>query len=529
MIFDYLTSTEIASMRLMSSTIAAIGLEYIAITVTLTLQEDSFDRLLDIAHHSVVSKFVRRLYYEHGSLSRFSRAKWEENIRTPELMAAQNENVWNEFPGYDGSKRDLRAFHRESNAAKAYNTYGKKRLDQAFSTYQKYCAEEDRARRSGFFYNKLVSALQRFPNLETIYMLSGSFRRYKTETARILEGASYYQRANQVDSIAVTRFVLAAVDRVIRGSQIMNGRVTNVDNGPAPIARTQDPGTASDNDLVRSDQVKIGPGDGTSNRYCPEIAIPGRSQSVLRIKKFVSENFDWRLLLEGDYVFSTMKRSLSHLIKLELHILDGSRARYIESLSRRNNLLHQFVKLAPGLEELSVSLSLGPRPGCAGLPDIVGSFHWTSLKSVHFSKITIDADNLQEFCSRHSSTLSNFSLGCVVMEGHAHVAGRKAWYSMFTKIRETTKLGKARVYGFLKKEHDEYHMHDGTDVRRASGTLIGRYLVGEGGRCSLKHFVRDERRRISRKDTFSSFNDTEIEWSESSTSDREDSSSEDDA
>ena len=526
MIFGYLTPTERASLRLMSSTIAAIGLKYIAISTTLTLQEDSFDRLLDIARHPVVSKFVRSLYYEHGSLSRFSRAEWEENIRTPKLTAAQNGIYWSEFPGNNGSERGLRAFHRERNAIKAYNTYGKKRLDQAFSTYQKHCAEEDRARRSGFFLDKLISALQHFPNLETIYMLTGSFSRYNAELVKILKGASYYHQIIHVHNLAVTRSVLAAVDRVIRDNETLNDGATNVDNGPALIARSQDPGTANDNDLVRNDQVKFGPGDGTSNPYCPEITIPGRSQSILRIKKFVSEYFDPSLLLEGVHVFSTMNRSLSHLTKLDFHLIDG----YDVKLSKVN-VLHQFVKLASGLKELSVSLNGDTFLSAVGLPDVVGSFHWTSLKLVHFSMITIDAGNLQEFCSRHSSTLSNFSLGCVLMGGHANtsVAGRTAWDSMFTKIRETTKLEKACIYGFLQIHCYPYDMHDRADVRLACGTLIARYLTGEGGKCSLEYFVRDERRRISAQNRSSLFNEKETGLRESSMSDRDNSSSDDDA
>ena len=526
MIFDYLTPTEIASTRLMSSNIAAIGLKYIAISVTLTLQEDSFDRLLDIAHHPVVSKSVRNLYYEHGSFSNLSRTVWEDRIITPKRAAAQRENTWSTFPGNNASKRSLRAFHRESNAANANNTYGKKRLDQAFSVYQKRCAEEDRARQSDFFFDNLVSALRLFPNLETIDILSGSCCRYSAEIAKNLKGAFYCQPIVHVHNVAVTRSVLAALDRVLRDSQIMNDGTTNVGNGPALIVRSQDPSTTSGSDLVTNDQVKIGPGDGTSNRYCPEFTMPGRSQSILRIKHLVLEDFDWRLLLEGVQVFSTMKRSLSHLTKLEVHLLPGI---HNES-STVDDHLHQFVKLAPGLEELSVSVNHDLWPlRFVGLPDIVGSFHWTSLNAVHFSKVFIDADNLQEFCSRHSSTLSKFFLGNVFMGEHAHVPGRKAWHSMFTKIRETTNLEKARVYGCLSIALHEYYMKDRADRRRASGTLIGRYLVGEGGRRSLKDFMRDERRRIPRQNISRSINDTETEGSDSSTSDSEDASSEDGA
>ena len=516
MIFGYLTPTEIASMRLISSNIAAIGLSYIAVTVTLTLQEDSFNRLLDIAHHPVVSKSVRNLCYEHGSFANLPRTKWEksiirtkweESIITPKATEAQSqgEDIWIRSSANErSSERGLRAFHRECTAAKACNTYDKKRLDQAFSAYQKYCAEEDRARRSGFFLNKLISAIRHFSKLETIYILSGSCRRYNAELAKILKGASYVPQINHVYNIPVTFSILDAVDRVVSDTQIMNGGATNVDNGPGLIARSQDPGTASDHDLVGNEQVNFGPGDGAINRYCPE----------LNIRHLVLKDFDWRLLLSGVQVFSTMKRSLLHLTKLEFHLLAGT---HKESW-KVDDHLHQFVKLAPGLEELSVSLHRDFWPlRFVGLPDIVGSFHWTSLKTVHFSKSLIDAENLQEFCSRHSSTLSKFFLGDVFMAEHARVAGRTAWHSMFTKIRETTNLEKARVYGCLGIAQDKYYMNDRKDRRRASGTLIARYLVGEGGKSSLKRFMKDERRRI------------ETEWSESSISEGEYLSSEDDA
>ena len=526
MIFGYLMPTEIANMRLISSNIAGIGLKYIATTVTLTLHEDSFDRLLDIAHHPVVNKSVRNLCYEHGSFLALPRTEWEESIITPKLMATENGPVWKPYPGNEDSKRVWRAFNRDRNAIKAYYSYSRKRLDQAFLAYQKHCAEESRARRSGFFSNKMIHAVQHFPNLETICTLSGSCHRYSAEIAKILKGADYYQRTIHVHNVAVTRAVFVAVDRVIRDSQIINDRATNVENGHALIARSQDPSTAGGNDQERNDQVKSGLVDGTSNQYCPVLTMPGRSQSILRIKHLVLEDFDWRLLLEGVQVFSTMKRSLSHLTKLEVHLLAGSDT----GSSGVNDLLHQFVKLAPDLEELSVSLNRERWPlSAVGLPDIVGSFHWTSLKTVHFFKIVINADNLQDFCSRHSSTLSSFRLGGVFMVGYASLLGRNAWYPMFTNIRETTQLEKACIYGRLATIDYRYDMHDRTDGRRASGTLIGRYLVGEGGGSSLKDFVRDERRRIPRQDRSPSVNDDETEGSESSTGDSDDSSSEDDA
>ena len=88
---------------------------------------------------------------------------------------------------------------------------------------------------------------------------------------------------------------------------------------------------------------------------------------------------------------------------------------------------------------------------------------------------------------------------------------RGPWSSMFTKILEATKLKKARVYGeFQGFGSRRWNMDDHTDVRRASGTLIGRYLVGEGGISSLEDFVTEERLRISEEDGESSVSDDDL-------------------
>ena len=79
---------------------------------------------------------------------------------------------------------------------------------------------------------------------------------------------------------------------------------------------------------------------------------------------------------------------------------------------------------------------------------------------------------------------------------------------MFTKIREATKLEEACVYGIFRSV-GLWNFHDHTDVRRQSGTLIGRYLVGEGGNSSLEDFIHKEHCRISEEDRKCSSGDIE--------------------
>lgn len=74
MICGYLTPLEVARIRNMGNRIAAIALEYIATTVTLIIEEESFDRLLEIAHHTIISKYVHTLHYEYDFLTGFDRS-----------------------------------------------------------------------------------------------------------------------------------------------------------------------------------------------------------------------------------------------------------------------------------------------------------------------------------------------------------------------------------------------------------------------------------------------------------------------
>lgn len=337
--------------------------------------------------------------------------------------------------------------------------------------------------------------------------MHGSYSRYQKEIAKFLQGAFYDQFSIQSESVAVTRSILLAVDQAMHSGQNTN----------SPAARVGH-----------------------------ETNSGGSNQSVLRIKNFNSESFNWRLFLEDDEVFIVMKRSISNLTKLGIRLLDGSWIKYPGSGSRlrfaRNieapreclarRRLYEFVKSAPCLEEINVSLCLNNQYLNIHLEDVVGSFHWHSLKTVHFQRIKIDVGSLGDFCSRHSSTLSNLALGDLQMPPTVSLyAGIDPWYTVFTEIREATKLKEASVYGvFSIWERASWIMDYPADVRRATGTLIGRYLVGEGGNSSLVDFLDEEELRLSEQEGKSSASNIDDDSNESfSTSESQDISSESDA
>ncbi len=400
MICSYLTPIEVASIRVVSSTIAAIGLEYIATTVTLTLKEDSFDRLLEIAHHPVISKYVYSLNYEHDFLVIFSQNEWKENITTPEVMALYHPAGRlraPRAPEINDSPRAWRAFNRECHVFKVENKYGKKRLDQAFSTYQKLCAEQGHAARSDFFSKKLTDALQDLPNLKSIYMPAqhGNFSRYQMEVARFLDGALYAQNMHQWECPAVNRSILLAVDQAIRARQNRNNRVVGLGHEVVSRASNLRSSNESDDDTANSYQVSTSPGSGIPNGGCSGGNKSGDNvKGVLRIKHFSSESFDWRLLLEDDEIFTAMKRGIHHLTKLRISFLRiYIHSEALECLRRER--LYEFVKSAPILEELDISFP-GYQYRTINLTNVVGSFRWESLTTIHFHHLEIGVSSLGE-------------------------------------------------------------------------------------------------------------------------------------
>ena len=388
-------------------------------------------------------------------------------------------------------------------------TYSETQLDEAFLIYQRHRAEGDRARRLNFFSNILTHVLQHLPELKSINMPAhGTWYRYQSEIAGQLDGANFDKINIYPDNVAVTRSILVAVDRAVRGDQDNDPQAARVDCGDIPMASHQISSNVNVNDQSGSDQVRDSLGGRVLNGGClKKVKSGSTNQRVLQIKNFEIESFNWRLLLESDEVFESIKRSLSHLTKLNMSILDDKLIQQTGPLRddeedrrerSRKDRLHQLVSAAPGLVELSVLMSPLNRGRNPYPMDVVGSFHWASLKTVHFGQINISFGSLENFCSRHSSTLVDLSLGSLRMYEPSPWAGIPEWRVMFTEIRQATNLKKAKVYGIFETNM-QWDMYDYEDVRCASGTLIGRYLVGEGGDRSLYDFMNEERSKIAQQ------------------------------
>ena len=162
MVFTYLEPTEAAAFRLVGRVVAEIGLQYLVPTAYLALNEESYDRLLAIAEHPVVSKYVVRLEYESEGLTLVDRDQWC--------------NMWRNFDRKSVRQIPLLNTRQTSKA-----------FDRAWLMYEKYHASQERGQQAQCFPQKIAEAMKQLPNLRTIFASAHrAYWRYSAEIRGLL-------------------------------------------------------------------------------------------------------------------------------------------------------------------------------------------------------------------------------------------------------------------------------------------------------------------------------------------------------
>lgn len=170
MIFKYLPR-HVPQLRLLCKSFADIGLHYLLTSYHLIFKKSSFERLLEISQHPVLSKCVKSIFYEADSLSDFdTRKQWEEHIayrHCPdfnELYTLMNRRSL-------GTARAQRASHR---AYVKCMQRSERQFREAYRCYRE-CISDQMEMMSLAYNAQLISdAIQRLPNLVYLAMSLGN-------------------------------------------------------------------------------------------------------------------------------------------------------------------------------------------------------------------------------------------------------------------------------------------------------------------------------------------------------------------
>ena len=440
LVFARLKPTEAAAFRWAGKAVAEVGLQYLAPTVYLRLQEESYDRLLAIAEHPVVSKSVKCLLYQADTLEVRTREQWERCVVGPEYLQAQQIT-----PGGPGVLTIM---------SMPRHTYSEEQMDRAFSVYQTLCADEENVRQQDFFPQKVAQALKNLSNIKCVSScILGVSRHYAAEIEKVL-GGWYFSQEPGDDLFEFDDAFDEAFDKTAK---------------------------AADISLVRS-------------------IFHGVDQAHIQLETFCSGNKTW-LVFEHDKDFEALKRSVRSLKNLTLKLpiddpcplLHYSRA-WLEApefgACLQNGGLPEFLRSAPDLTSLDLSVELYGFVADVPFEYIIGDFHWTSLQTVKLGCVEIEEEHLLGFCRRHSATLKHLTLGSLFMR-------KGSWFSMFQRMRRMLKLEDAALCGMfygggkaiwpMDPDKDEEQ-----DLYFPPGYVIRQYLLSyDGEDVSVVEYLED--------------------------------------
>ena len=421
MVFTYLKPVEAAAFRWAGRNAAKIGLEYLVPTVYVRLNEESYDRLLAIAEHPLVSKYVTKLEYETTGLKPLD---CEEFYR---LMLARAEaiSLIEIYSARDSfaSEQAWRAHKRDT--IQNLPLLHKQRWDQAWLIYDKIQASQKKIQQAKFFHETLANAMKRFPKLVAI----------STPMTSVYE-----------------RYAAVAIDsRPFH--QIQDGEVFDF-----PLISS-----ATSSVLLAAESAGLTIGSLNCQQFNWQIFSSSKKE-LTALKRSVSHLKNMNICFADPTCMNPY--CIHEAVALIRRYLDKGR-------------VMDFITSAPNLESLELSTDNYPRH--ADLPmvkAIIGKFHWPFLKAVYLAKLGSYEADLVKFCKRHKHTLKNLSLANLTLY-------KGSWATTFHGIRRTFRFGHqldlCKFSGQFESQKDYYMMESimvsrGRSPIRTNGVIASDYI-----------------------------------------------------
>ena len=349
LVCSHLKPTDVANLRLASSVVAPIGLQYLVPEIRLVVAEGSFRKLDAIAAHPVVSKYVTSFCYQADKLEILSEEHWREEARPLKWI----QRFLDFRPRYI-----LRSYkgNYPLDCPVPQTCYTKKQLEEGFHAYQGLC---DFQGREDQFDRKIVRAMKKLPNLKELTMLA-----------------------------------LTGPDPEVFEKGFSPGLVTvcqaDTKEWPAGLA------------AMRS--LLVG-------AYCAGLKIERlRCEQVnWRILKQKDDIFEvikksLRHLRELSITFSVdADQAIDERGVLRT---DEKCSRYL----RRSGRLKEFVTSAPDLECLEIRFGWSEYDLLTNFQYVVGDFYWPSLRVVKLGMIKAAEDQFVGFFERHACTIKDLCI-----------------------------------------------------------------------------------------------------------------------
>ena len=430
MVYRCLAPKDAAAFRWSGRTVAEVGLQYLVPTVYLRLKEESYDRLLAISEHPVVSKYVVELEYDTEGLLPIHREEFDQMLISAKTIPQRHDFL--NRPDYTASARVWRAYERQDvrNVPLLTKKEVTRRLNQAWSIYDEYQTSQRKVHQARFFRRKIADAMKRFQNLKIISTPADSvYERYVAEIKDLLPTyfVANWSAYGIPPRVGATSSVLLAAESV-----------------------------------------------------------------GLALGTFSCQRFKWQIFSQSESNLAALKRSILHLKKLDIAFADPllqnnmrEEVDFIDAKYLRKGRVADFITSTPNLESVRISFESWPR--FMAFPTIFqtfGNFSWSSLKTVGLESLSSDGHDLVDFCKRHAHTLKDLSLTNVQLNESC------SWDVIFHRIRRVFRLGEqldtCKLRGrFMSYEGIRYEM----ELEGSKETAISGYILStEFGDITLDEY-----------------------------------------
>lgn len=328
--------------------------------VNLVFKPESFERLLDISRHPVISKQITTLYYEPNTLDEYTtQDEWEKTI-----IADSYTKDFETLPSPDASERKLRAWRRNITKIRERprHNYSRDYLEKAYKEYTRMHAEQEALRNRDYGREEFSDAMSRLPRLSEICMNHGWAICQRPKGAKNAFTAGLHNAGGDYCGIPFMRSMLLAVHEA------------GIELGILQL------GSVDWKFLHQSDEV------------------------LERMKTAL------RHLTTLELVISTGMDESGNEIGVEIPTC----RRYLSN----NTKLAEFLAAAPNLKHLGIGFDWF-EPYCpAELKQVFGSTTWPCLESVALENIDAASENLNRFLEQHASTLKHVTMKTVrLLEG----------------------------------------------------------------------------------------------------------------
>lgn len=346
---SHLKPTDVANLRLASSVVAPIGLQYLVPEIKLAVAEGSFRKLDAIAAHPVVSKYVTSFLYQADKLEILSEEHWREEARSLDRIQSfldlRPRYMLRSCTGNYPLDCPVSQFH-----------YTKKQLKEGFRAYQGLC---DFQGRGDQFHRKIITAMKKLPNLKELTMLALTWPDPEVSEKDFAPGlVRVYQADTKEWPVGLAAMRSLLIGAYCAGLKIERLRCEQVN---WRILKQK-------NDVFEAMKRSL--------RHLRELSI--------------TFSFDADQAVHDPGVVRT----------------DEKCSRYLRNSGR----LKEFVTSAPDLECLEIRFTWSEYDLLTEFQHVVGDFYWPSLRVVKLGTIKVAEDPFVAFFERHACTIKDLCM-----------------------------------------------------------------------------------------------------------------------